>query len=86
VPPHQAVWVPPGVKHDVEVPVRAAMRRLYVKPPFTRRLPATQTLDRAKRSERNVMELLLDELLFAFRRTIGTTPGRYFDRTSEGEL
>jgi AraC-like DNA-binding protein len=82
VPPHQAVWVPAGVKHDVEVPARAAMRRLYVKPPFTRRLPAKcravnvspllrellrrafqlETLDRTKRSERNLMELLLDEL------------------------
>ena len=82
VPPHQAVWVPAGVKHDVEVPPRAAMRRLYVKPPFTRRLPAAcravnvspllrellrrvfqlGTLDRSKRDQRNLMELLLDEL------------------------
>jgi AraC-like DNA-binding protein len=82
VPPHQAVWVPPGIKHDVEVPPRAALRRLYVKPPFTRRLPAAcravnvspllrellrrtfqlQTLDRSKRVQRNLMEVLLDEL------------------------
>jgi AraC-like DNA-binding protein len=82
VPSHQAVWVPPKIRHDVEVPARAAMRRLYVKPPFTRRLPAQcravnvspllrelikrafqlQTLDRSKRVQRNLMELLLDEL------------------------
>ena len=82
VPSHQAVWVPAGIKHDVEVPPRAAMRRLYVKPPFTKRLPRTcravnvspllrellrrtfqlETLDRRKRDQRNLMELLLDEL------------------------
>jgi AraC-like DNA-binding protein len=82
VPSHQAVWVPAHVRHDVEVPPRAAMRRLYVKPPFTRRLPGTcravnvspllrellrrtfqlETLDRSKRDQRNLMELLLDEL------------------------
>jgi AraC-like DNA-binding protein len=82
VPSHQAVWVPAGVTHDVEVPARAAMRRLYVKPPFTRRLPATcravnvspllrellrrtfqlETLDRRKREQRHLMEVLLDEL------------------------
>lgn len=82
VPSHQAVWVPAGVRHDVEVPARAAMRRLYVKPPFTRRLPPNcravnvspllrellrrvfqlQTLDRSKRDQRNLMEVLLDEL------------------------
>jgi AraC-like DNA-binding protein len=81
VPSHQAVWVPAGVRHDVEVPPRAAMRRLYVKPPFTRRLPSNcramnvspllrellrrvfqlQTLDRTNRDQRNLMEVLLDE-------------------------
>ena len=82
VPPHQAVWVPPSVRHDVEVPPRAALRRVYVKPPFTRRLPSRcravnvspllrellrrafqlQTLDRRKRDQRNLMDVLLDEL------------------------
>ena len=82
VPPHQAVWVPPKVQHDVEVPAHSAMRMLYVKPPFGRQLPAAcravqispllrellrrafqlETLDRRKRDQRNVMELLLDEL------------------------
>jgi AraC-like DNA-binding protein len=82
VPSHQAVWVPPNVRHDVEVPARAAMRRLYVKPPFTRRLPAQcravnvspllrelikrafqlETLDRSDRHQRNLMDVLLDEL------------------------
>jgi AraC-like DNA-binding protein len=82
VPPHQAVWVPPKVQHDVEVPAHSAMRMLFVKPPFTRRLPTNcravnispllrellrrafdlQTLDRRKRDQRNLMEVLLDEL------------------------
>jgi AraC-like DNA-binding protein len=82
VPPHQAVWVPPRVQHDVEVPAHSAMRMLYVKPPYRRRLPAAcravnispllrellrrafavGTLNRRKREQRNLMEVLLDEL------------------------
>jgi len=82
VPPHQAVWVPPKVQHDVEVPARSAMRMLYVKPPFRRPLPTAcravsispllrellrrafelQTLNRRRRDERHLMEVILDEL------------------------
>jgi AraC-like DNA-binding protein len=82
VPPHQAVWIPPRITHDVEVPPHSALRMLYVKPPFTRRLPTKcravnvssllrellrrvfqlQTLDRRRHVERNLMEVMLDEL------------------------
>jgi AraC-like DNA-binding protein len=34
VPVHQAVWVPPGVRHSVEVAGGVAMRSLYLRPPL----------------------------------------------------
>ena len=81
VPPHQAVWVPARVPHESRRR-RRGDASLYVRPPFTRRLPSTcravyvspllrellrralqlQTLDRTKRDQRNLMEMLLDEL------------------------
>jgi hypothetical protein len=39
VPSHQAIWVPPGVAHDVEMPAGAAMRMVYLSASLRRRLP-----------------------------------------------
>ena len=41
VPPHQAVWVPPGVRHDVRSATSLAMRTLYIHPAATEGLPRT---------------------------------------------
>ena len=40
VPVHQAVWVPPGVRHSVEVAGGVAMRSLYLRPPVRSGHPA----------------------------------------------
>jgi AraC-like DNA-binding protein len=39
VPAHQAVWIPAGVRHDVEVAGGVALRSLYLAEPFCRQLP-----------------------------------------------
>jgi AraC-like DNA-binding protein/quercetin dioxygenase-like cupin family protein len=82
VPRHQAVWVPAGVRHDVDVPRQAALRTLYLRSLGRQSLPNTcrvvditpllrellrrifefGTLDQRKRQERNLMDVLLDEL------------------------
>jgi AraC-like DNA-binding protein len=41
VPVHQAVWVPAGVRHSVEVAGGVAMRSLHLRPPVRARLPET---------------------------------------------
>ena len=40
VPPQQAVWVPPGVRHEVKSATDLAMRTLYIHPAATDGLPA----------------------------------------------
>jgi AraC-like DNA-binding protein len=86
VPVHQAVWVPAGVRHSVEVAGGVAMRSLYLSGTLGsllhRRLPATcrvveitpllrevlrramrlQTLDRRIAAQRHLLDVLLDEL------------------------
>jgi len=39
VPPQQAVWVPPGVRHEVKSATPLAMRTLYIHPAATAGLP-----------------------------------------------
>jgi AraC-like DNA-binding protein len=39
VPPQQAVWVPPGIEHEVRSATSLAMRTLYVHPAATQGLP-----------------------------------------------
>jgi AraC-like DNA-binding protein len=39
VPPQQAVWVPPGIRHEVESAAPLAMRTLYIHPAATEGLP-----------------------------------------------
>ncbi len=39
VPPQQAVWVPPGVRHEVKSATPLAMRTLYIHPATTDGLP-----------------------------------------------
>lgn len=41
VPPQQAVWVPPGVEHEVRSATPLAMRTLYIHPAATGGLPRT---------------------------------------------
>src|SRR5947208_9113314 len=41
VPGHQAVWVPAGVRHAVEVPGGVALRSLHLHPSVRVRLPGT---------------------------------------------
>jgi AraC-like DNA-binding protein len=41
VPPQQAVWVPPGVRHDVKSATPLAMRTLYIHPAATEGLPGS---------------------------------------------
>jgi AraC-like DNA-binding protein len=41
VPPQQAVWVPPGVRHEVGSAAALAMRTLYIHPVATEGLPRT---------------------------------------------
>lgn len=41
VPQHQAMWIPPRIKHYIETGPGAALRTLYVRPGTARRLPAT---------------------------------------------
>lgn len=82
VPVHQAVWVPAGVRHSVEVAGGVAMRSLYLHTSLPVRLPDTcrvveispllreilrramrlQTLDRRTAAERHLLDVLLDEL------------------------
>jgi AraC-like DNA-binding protein len=85
VPAHQAVWVPAGVRHSVEVAGGIALRALYLNPrssAFRDRLPSVcrvveispllrevlrrtmrlNTLDRRNLTERHLLAVLLDEL------------------------
>lgn len=41
VPPHQAVWVPLGVRHDIEMMGAVALRAVYLHAGLRRRLPVT---------------------------------------------
>jgi AraC-like DNA-binding protein len=41
VPPHRAMWVPPGLAHDVEMLGRVALHTVYLRAPLARGLPAT---------------------------------------------
>ncbi len=41
VPPQQAVWVPPGVRHEVKCATPLAMRTLYIHPAAAGGLPQT---------------------------------------------
>ncbi len=41
VPPHQGVWVPPGVVHEVTSPGPMTMRSLYLHPSATAGLPTS---------------------------------------------
>jgi len=41
VPPHQAVWVPAGNRHQIETGPGAALRSLYVRESLSRRLPSS---------------------------------------------
>lgn len=89
VPPHQGVWVPPGVRHDDEIGAGAAMRMVYVAASQARRLPREccavaispllrellaramhlRTLDRRNRMQQHLMELIFHEI-----RALPTTP------------
>lgn len=40
VPPQQAVWVPPGVFHEIRAADALALRTLYIQPAMSRQLPA----------------------------------------------
>jgi len=86
VPAHQAVWVPAGVRHGVEVAGGVAMRALYLSGALgsslyarlpdscrvveispllrevLRRAMRLRTLDRRIVAERHLLEVLLDEL------------------------
>jgi AraC-like DNA-binding protein len=46
VPPSQAVWVPPGIKHEVYFPGDVSLRNLFVDPSATAGLPAACTVIR----------------------------------------
>jgi AraC-like DNA-binding protein len=82
VPVHQAVWVPVGVRHAVEVAGGVALRSLHLHPAVRVRLPGAcrvveispllrevlrramrlRTLDRRVPAERHLLDVLLDEL------------------------
>jgi AraC-like DNA-binding protein len=82
VPPQRALYVPPNLPHDVEVPAGVTLRTLYMRRPLRRGLPAScqavhvspllrevlrrafqlDTLDRRMREQRNLIELLFDQL------------------------
>jgi AraC-like DNA-binding protein len=86
VPAHQAVWVPAGVRHGVEVAGGVAMRALYLSGALgealharlpgacrvveispllrevLRRVMRLRTLDRRVPAERHLLDILLDEL------------------------
>lgn len=40
VPPQRALWIPPGVEHEIRMSGAVAMRTLYIAPETTRTLPA----------------------------------------------
>src|SRR5579884_2987513 len=83
VPPQRALYVPPAVAHDVEVPSGVTLRTLYMRRPLRRGLPRScqavhvspllrellrrafqlDTLDRRIREQRNLIEVLLDQLV-----------------------
>lgn len=82
VPPQRALYVPPALPHDVEVPSGVTLRTVYLRRPLRRGLPRScqavhvspllrellrrafqlDTLDRRVREQRNLIELLLDQL------------------------
>jgi AraC-like DNA-binding protein len=82
VPPQRALYVPPSLGHDVEVPSGVTLRTLYLRRPLRRELPNAcqaihvspllrellrrafqlDTLDRRVRAERNLIEVLFDQL------------------------
>jgi AraC-like DNA-binding protein len=41
VPPHQAVWIPPEIGHEVRMPCEVSMRSLYIAPKAVACLPGT---------------------------------------------
>jgi AraC-like DNA-binding protein len=82
VPAHQAVWMPAGVRHSVEIAGGVALRAVYLSPPLPSRLPDAcrvveispllreilrrtmrlRTLDRRAAAERHLLDVLLDEI------------------------
>lgn len=40
VPPAQAVWIPPGVMHEVEITQPVSLRSIYIDPAYLERLPS----------------------------------------------
>jgi AraC-like DNA-binding protein len=82
VPPQRALYVPPNLPHDVEVPSGVVLRTLYMRRPLRRGLPTScqavhvspllrellrrafqlDTLDRRIREQRNLIEVLFDQL------------------------
>ena len=60
VPPHRALWVPPGLRHEIEMPGPVAMRTLYLSAALSQRLPK-------RCSVVNVSPLLRELILYAVR-------------------
>ncbi|WP_051261502.1 AraC family transcriptional regulator [Desulfovibrio inopinatus] len=44
VPPSQAVWVPPGIEHEVYFPGAVSLRNLFIDPSVTQQLPSACTV------------------------------------------
>ena len=89
LPPHQAMWIPPRVKHDIELSGRVPLRTVYLSPALRLRTPATcrrihvspllsELLRRILRlntlDRRNVKERLLLDLAVAEFATLPTGP------------
>ncbi|MCM8883857.1 MAG: helix-turn-helix transcriptional regulator [Candidatus Thiodiazotropha sp.] len=74
VPPAQAVWIPPGEMHEVEMTQSVSLRSIYVDPAYIAKLPASCCVLR-------VTPLLQALILEA--TTIGND---YYPNTSEARL
>ena len=68
VPPSQAVWVPPGIEHEVYFPGEVSLRNLFVDPSATTGLPEQSTVLK-------VSPLLRELILRAVTVGDGYTPG-----------
>src|SRR5436305_1492043 len=68
VPVHQAVWIPAGVRHAVEVAGGVALRSLHL-------LAEGEAVAEVANA---VGYESTSAFVAAFRRALGTTPGRYF--------
>jgi len=74
VPPHRAVWIPPGLAHRVDCTPDACIRSLYIEPAH------------APWSDAECRVIAVDPLLRELIRAFGELPVEYDEEGAEGRL